>query len=104
MKSAHEHRGYRFTIDNETEITDYEVNFADFTDIITSGASQLEAYDNAIEALDLHLESLAKLGLPVPKLSAHGRRPFGLCEGKFTVPDDFDDPLPEDILRLFEGE
>ena len=30
-------------------------------------------------------------------------RPFGLCEGEFTVPDDFDDPLPEDILNTFEG-
>ncbi len=25
-------------------------------------------------------------------------RPFGLCKGEFTVPDDFDAPLPEDIL------
>jgi antitoxin (DNA-binding transcriptional repressor) of toxin-antitoxin stability system len=24
-------------------------------------------------------------------------RPFGLCEGEFTVPDDFDEPLPENI-------
>ena len=30
-------------------------------------------------------------------------RPFGLCAGEFTVPDDFDDPLPEDMLRAFEG-
>lgn len=29
-------------------------------------------------------------------------RPFGLAKGTFTVPDDFDDPLPEDILRDFE--
>jgi antitoxin (DNA-binding transcriptional repressor) of toxin-antitoxin stability system len=29
-------------------------------------------------------------------------RPFGLCAGEFTVPDDFDTPLPEDILRSFE--
>lgn len=31
-------------------------------------------------------------------------RPFGLAEGEFTVPDDFDAPLPEDILSAFEGE
>lgn len=31
------------------------------------------------------------------------RRPFGLCAGEFIVPDDFDDPLPEDILQDFEG-
>ena len=30
-------------------------------------------------------------------------RPFGLCAGEFTVPDDFYDPLPEDMLRAFEG-
>ena len=30
-------------------------------------------------------------------------RPYGLSEGEFVVPDDFDDPLPEDILDLFEG-
>jgi antitoxin (DNA-binding transcriptional repressor) of toxin-antitoxin stability system len=30
-------------------------------------------------------------------------RPFGLCAGEFTVPDDFDVPLPEDILNAFEG-
>jgi antitoxin (DNA-binding transcriptional repressor) of toxin-antitoxin stability system len=26
-------------------------------------------------------------------------RPFGLCAGEFTVPDDFDAPLPEDLLN-----
>ncbi len=30
-------------------------------------------------------------------------RPFGLCAGEFTVPDDFYTPLPEDILSAFEG-
>jgi hypothetical protein len=30
-------------------------------------------------------------------------RPSGLCEGEFIVPDDFDEPLPEDILQTFEG-
>jgi antitoxin (DNA-binding transcriptional repressor) of toxin-antitoxin stability system len=32
-----------------------------------------------------------------------GPRPFGLCAGGFTVPDDFDAPLPEETLRGFEG-
>jgi antitoxin (DNA-binding transcriptional repressor) of toxin-antitoxin stability system len=30
-------------------------------------------------------------------------RPIGLCAGQFTVPDDFDRPLPEEILQEFEG-
>lgn len=31
-------------------------------------------------------------------------RPFGLCRGEFTVPEDFDDPLPEKIIQEFEGQ
>ena len=30
------------------------------------------------------------------------QRPFGLAAGSFTVPDDFDSPLPESLLRKFE--
>jgi antitoxin (DNA-binding transcriptional repressor) of toxin-antitoxin stability system len=38
---------------------------------------------------------------PIP--SSKKLRPFGLCAGEFTVPDDFDAPLPEDLLSAFEG-
>jgi antitoxin (DNA-binding transcriptional repressor) of toxin-antitoxin stability system len=31
------------------------------------------------------------------------RRPAGLCRGKFKVPRDFDAPLPDAMLRDFEG-
>ena len=31
------------------------------------------------------------------------RRPYGLCAGEFKVPDDFDEPLPEEVLAQFEG-
>ena len=30
-------------------------------------------------------------------------RPIGLAKGQFSVPDDFNAPLPEDVLRTFEG-
>jgi antitoxin (DNA-binding transcriptional repressor) of toxin-antitoxin stability system len=30
-------------------------------------------------------------------------RPYGLCAGRFTVPADFDQPLPDDVLKEFEG-
>jgi hypothetical protein len=34
-----------------------------------------------------------------------GRRPVGIDAGRgFSVPDDFDDPLPPELQRLFEGE
>lgn len=39
---------------------------------------------------------------PVAPISS-GPRPFGLAAGEFVVPDDFDEPLPGDILDLFEG-
>lgn len=35
--------------------------------------------------------------------ATEGLRAFGLCAGDFEVPDDFDAPLPEETLRLFES-
>ncbi len=29
-------------------------------------------------------------------------RPFGLCAGEFVTPDDFDAPLPDDVLGTYE--
>lgn len=31
------------------------------------------------------------------------KRPFGLAKGQFSVPDDFDEPLPDEVMVLFEG-
>ncbi|MGL4462661.1 MAG: type II toxin-antitoxin system Phd/YefM family antitoxin [Planctomycetia bacterium] len=31
------------------------------------------------------------------------KRPIGLAAGAFTVADDFDAPLPEEVVREFEG-
>ena len=38
-----------------------------------------------------------------PIATERHERPFGLCAGEFCVPDDFDDPLPKEIIRQFEG-
>jgi antitoxin (DNA-binding transcriptional repressor) of toxin-antitoxin stability system len=38
-----------------------------------------------------------------PIASSQQLRPFGRCAGEFTVPDDFDSPLPDDFLSAFEG-
>jgi prevent-host-death family protein len=32
------------------------------------------------------------------------RPAFGVDEGRVVVPDDFDDPLDEELLRAFEGQ
>lgn len=63
----HEYRGYVFSIDYEAKEPVYTVSFADFSEIITSGDTLSEAFANACEALDLHLESLHKLRKRVPK-------------------------------------
>ena len=40
---------------------------------------------------------------PVRPPQRTARRPFGLCRGGFRVPRDFNAPLPDAILRDFEG-
>ncbi|MBI4471014.1 MAG: type II toxin-antitoxin system HicB family antitoxin [Acidobacteria bacterium] len=67
MTTTHEYRDYVFTITYEAKEPAYIVEFADVPDIITSGNTLAEAFRNACEALDLHLESLQKLKLPLPE-------------------------------------
>jgi len=40
---------------------------------------------------------------PIINLPSTTLRPFALCAGEFTVPDDFNEPLSENILAEFEG-
>ena len=63
----HEYRGYVFRIEYQAAEPVYTVEFPDFPEIITSGSSLPEAFAHACEALDLHLESLHKLGKRPPK-------------------------------------
>lgn len=46
-------------------------------------------------------------GSPVARLISPGTaspaRVLGFARGKFVVPDDFDDPLPAEVLNAFEG-
>ena len=50
---------------------------------------------------------IAKAGKPIARLMplavpVRRRRP-GLLKGKIKIAEDFDAPLPEEMLRLFEG-
>jgi prevent-host-death family protein len=51
---------------------------------------------------------IAKAGVPVAKLvryvSKKGKRPLGFLKGEIWMSDDFDAPLPPDILAGFLGE
>ncbi len=50
---------------------------------------------------------IARAGKPVAKLvplaKARGRRRLGLLDGKFRIPEDLNAPLPESVVRAFEG-
>lgn len=49
---------------------------------------------------------IARSGKPIARilpLESKKKRVFGQDAGLFEVPDDFDTPLPDDILKAFEG-
>lgn len=62
--------------------------------------ARVEAGEHVIVVRDDH--PVAELR-PIAPWAA-GARPFGLCAGEFVAPDDFDAPLPEGVLRSFEGQ
>ena len=55
---------------------------------------------NRQPSVPLNLEVGARVKITIESKQP---RPFGLCAGEFTVPNDFDEPLPEEILSAFEG-
>ncbi len=51
---------------------------------------------------------LCKRNIPIAKIvglksKSTKKRKIGLAKGDFVVPDDFSDPLPDDLLAAFEG-
>jgi hypothetical protein len=53
------------------------------------------------EALPEKASGLLTIFVPVPSSQP---RPIGLARGQFTVPTDFNAPLPDDVVRTFEGQ
>jgi prevent-host-death family protein len=50
---------------------------------------------------------IAKSGKPVARLGplvyAQRKRRLGILAGKLRVPEDFDAPLPDEVIEAFEG-
>ena len=50
---------------------------------------------------------IARAGKPVARLSRLdapiGKRKLGLLDGQIRIPEDFNEPLPDDLLQLFHG-
>jgi prevent-host-death family protein len=51
---------------------------------------------------------IARAGRPVARLTrlkeAGRKRRLGILDNKFRIPDDFNRPLPDAVLRSFEGD
>lgn len=51
---------------------------------------------------EVSLDENAQIDAVMQQYHQSGKlRPFGLCAGEFVVPDDFNDPLPDEIIDLF---
>jgi antitoxin (DNA-binding transcriptional repressor) of toxin-antitoxin stability system len=59
------------------------------------------------EAAAGHDVIIARAGRPVARLTrlpqATRRRRLGVLDGRFKIPDDFNRPLPADVIRSFGG-
>jgi len=73
-------------------VQDLQQNLPDFLRRVEGGESFLVVRD------ERPLAEVRPVPAPIVEL-----RPFGLCTGQFTVPANFDQPLPDDILKEFEG-
>ncbi len=93
----------RFLVDASGNKTAVQLDYEDWEELITL----LEDIEDAAEISRSRASS--EEAIPWEQANAELRqaektlRPFGLCAGEFTVPDDFDHPLPEEILNEFEG-
>lgn len=104
------HNGARNAISvSIRSVEEYFENGLELSKLVT----QLKAYSSLIILkIEEHINRLEELEQSSkvkvetrPAISSDKQlRPFGLCTGEFIVPDDFDLPLPEEILTAFEGQ
>jgi hypothetical protein len=80
---------------------------SDFIDFISqkhlAKTAESQSKEKLVEAWLKWFESVDRSEVTTTESSNKQLRPFGLCAGEFTVPDDFDAPLPEDLINAFEG-
>jgi antitoxin (DNA-binding transcriptional repressor) of toxin-antitoxin stability system len=73
-------------------VQDLQRDLLDFLKRLEVGESFLVVRD------EQPLAEIRPVSVPIGQL-----RPFGLCAGQFSVPADFDRPLPDEIVKEFEG-
>jgi len=77
---------------NAVDLSDFLLNPTAFLGRVVAGECLVISRDG---------QPIAELR-PVAPAPVVTRRPFGLAAGQFVVPPEFDEPLPEDVLRSFE--
>ena len=111
--------GARHAISISTrDVEDYFENGLELSNLITQLKAyssliilKIEEFTNRFEEFEHNSEiessfhtTRLKTNTEPAASNANQVRPFGLCAGEFIVPDDFDAPLPEEILSAFEGQ
>ena len=77
------------------------MSFIDITDDLVLAGLVARAQAGEEVVLSASGRAVAKI-VPVEVAKARkGPRRLGMAAGKFKVPDDFDAPLPDDVLALF---
>ncbi|MBE9168595.1 type II toxin-antitoxin system Phd/YefM family antitoxin [Pleurocapsales cyanobacterium LEGE 06147] len=77
---------------------------------MTIQVDQQEARERFSELFERVLQGeeiiISVQGIEMARLIPITSRPRvpGIDKGRFVVPDDFDDPLPSEIIKAFEGE
>jgi antitoxin (DNA-binding transcriptional repressor) of toxin-antitoxin stability system len=66
--------------------------------------SETQKYiQSVISGQEILVSDNGKLIFELKPLNKKLSRPHGLAEGEITISDDFDDSLPEETLKDFEG-
>ena len=101
MKASELKEKARTVIDSAGEKRAVMLDYAVWSELIEE-LEDMEAIDEARESGEEYIP-LEQMVEELRMRERLPRRPYGLCAGEFVVPDDFDDPLPDDVIAAFEG-
>ena len=110
MKLAEIAAKAQFVVDANGERTAALIDYETWEEILES----LEDLEDLVEVN--RIRESGEVPIPMEQMEAELRaenesqptdgettRPYGLCAGEFVVPDDFDDPLPDNVIDEFGG-
>lgn len=80
-------------------MSEYQISLDEIAHNLSTFLHKVESGENLV---------ILKSGKPLAEIKpvrkpASKVRPYGLCEGDFLLPDDFNAPLPDKVIKEFEG-